>query len=204
MAHLVLGDPVVSPTRDDILHYILGDILEVDELKRIEAALESDPQVAQWYNEIQAQCEPSAPAAAQARAMFGAMDQSIWSGIQLLEQLAGGGFPSQRAMAELPGGRQVHFTVTSAGDFQRLEFEQLPSDWLPASVVAFTPREPVEAACLVPSDFRRLVGEDLQSWPLSVAPDGPPYSVTLAFRSQAQRVTWMDPRACRMIRWEPR
>lgn len=140
----------------------------------------------------------------QAREIFAALDRSIWVRLQIPDQLSGDDSAPRLAIIELPDDGRLRVTITAEGGLRLLKLERQPEHWAPMSVVVFSPAKAVEdETCLYASEFKRVVGEDLESLPLSPVA-GAPHSFTLSFRSQAQQVLWQDRKAFQMIRFEPR
>jgi hypothetical protein len=129
-------------TRDEIEAYALGDISDPEVLERIEEALETDDQAAQWYEQVQKRLEPSTDARQQVGEMFKSLDRSQWVRIQWADG-DGGESNLRRATIELPEGQIVALRIRNVEDGLQLEFDELPADlkWRPASVALFAPTQ---------------------------------------------------------------
>lgn len=119
-----------------------GDIASAEDTRRIEHAFENDPQVAQWYGEIQAALAPSPAAREALHAEVQRLVQSNYVRLRwhspLPDECESG--QAHEAIVELPSGEQACLVFRASESVLTIECKSLPTSLQPVSVALFTPQ----------------------------------------------------------------
>ncbi|MGE0756853.1 MAG: hypothetical protein AB7F89_23410 [Pirellulaceae bacterium] len=159
-------------TREDVRRYVNGEALAPERRVAVAEAVDTDPQVAVWYEELlhDDDIELLPAAAAVITDVFRQLDHSCWS--TLSTEGATGHSGSIRAVVELPEPPRVEVVIDQHDDALQLSFSPEPRAWTPASVVLFVPAtashvEPVELSRQKKENLR---GERAENGPVAAPP----------------------------------
>lgn len=127
-------------TEYDLLRFAEGEIDALDELERIEAALDSDPKLARQLDELQAALTPDPDVLADIRQQFDLLHSSIWGRIEF--PFAIGNRP-ETATLHLPNGSAVPVRIKACEESVSLHLDNPIPGWRAASIALFHPQGPI-------------------------------------------------------------
>jgi hypothetical protein len=127
-------------TENDLLRLVEGEIDGADELRRIEAALDSEPELARQLDELEAALAPDPEVQAGLRRQFDLLNSSIWGRIEFPVWI---GTRPKTATLHLPNGSAVPVRINASEESVSLHLDNPIPGWRAASIVLFHPQGPI-------------------------------------------------------------